>query len=495
MTFIETHIAALLVIVPLMAAPVCVLIRHARIAWAWATLTALATFALSLELMRQVRESGTLVYEIGDWAAPWGIVYRVDELGALVVVIVAAIAAVTLPYALKSIEKEIPRERHYLAYCMLLLCLAGLIGMTVTGDAFNLFVFLEVSSLSSYVLISLGSDRRALTASLRYLILGTLGATFYVIGLGMLYMMTGTLNMTDLAALLPAVQNTSTVHVALCFVFVGFGLKLAMFPLHIWLPNAYTYAPSVVTAFLAATATKVALYALIRTIFTVFGDIDPLETYGIRGLILFLALAGMFAGSIMALYQSNVKRLLAYSSISQVGYMVLGIGLGNAIGVAGGIIHMFNHALMKGALFLAMGCVFYVIGSVKLEDMAGLGKRMPLTAAAIVAGGFSLIGVPLTVGFISKWYLVEGAIAAGLWPLAILNMISSLLAIIYIWRIVEMMYFRNPPVGKGSVTEAPAMLLIPTYVLISAVFYFGIDATFTGDVAMSAAQTLLGGSK
>ncbi len=455
MSFLLENISVLVVVVPLMAAPVCMFLRNGTASWAWATGICAITFALSIILIRHVLENGEIIYALGDWAAPWGIIYQIDEIGAFVMLIVAAIAAIALPYAKQSIEREIPKDRHYLVYCMFLLCMAGLLGMAATGDAFNLFVFLEVSSLSTYVLISLGKDRRALSAALRYLILGTLGATFYVIGLGMLYQMTGSLNMADLAELLPNVQDTQTVHVALAFIFVGFGLKLALFPLHVWLPNAYTYAPSAVTVFLAATATKVAVYALIRLTYTVFGDIEPLETYGVRIVVLGLAIAGMFAGSMLAIYQDNVKRLLAYSSIAQVGYMILGISMGNAAGLAGGIIHMFNHALMKGALFMAMGCVFYVIGSVKIEDMAGLGKRMPLTAAAIVAGGFSLIGVPLTVGFISKWYLVQGAFEAGWWPVAILIMFSSLLAVIYIWRIVEMMYFRKRACRSWPTPRSP----------------------------------------
>ncbi len=495
MTFLVEHISVLVVIVPLMAAPLCVLVRHGAVSWGWATAVSIVNFLFSIVLIQHVMANGTIEYALGDWEGPWGIVYRVDEVGALVVLIITAIAAIAMPYAKESIEREIPKERHYLAYCMMLLCIAGLIGMAVTGDAFNLFVFLEVSSLATYVLIALGSDRRALSAALRYLILGTVGATFYVIGLGMIYMMTGSLNMTDIATLLPAVQNTGTIHVALAFIVVGSGLKLALFPLHVWLPNAYTFAPSAVTAFLAATATKVAVYALIRLIFTVFGEVDPLESYGVRPAVMVLAIAGMFAGSLIAIYQSNVKRLLAYSSVAQVGYMILGISIGNAPAMAGGIVHMFNHALMKGGLFMALGCVFYVIGSVKLEDMAGLGKRMPVTAAAIVAGGFSLIGVPLTVGFISKFYLVEGALQAGMWPVALLIMLSSLLAVIYVWRVVEVMYFRSPAIGNEAPTEAPMSLLVPTYILLGAAFWFGIDATYTGDVAMSAAQTLLGGSK
>lgn len=495
MSFLIEHISVLVVVVPLMAAPVCMFLRNGMVSWAWATSISVITFVLAIVLIQHVLANGEIIYALGDWAAPWGIIYQIDEIGAFVMLIVSAMAAIALPYAKQSIEREIPKDRHYLAYCMFLLCMAGLLGMAATGDAFNLFVFLEVSSLSTYVLISLGKDRRALAAALRYLILGTLGATFYVIGLGMLYQMTGSLNMADLADLLPGVQDTQTVHVALAFIFVGFGLKLALFPLHVWLPNAYTYAPSAVTVFLAATATKVAVYALIRLTYTVFGDIEPLETYGVRIVVLGLAVAGMFAGSMLAIYQDNVKRLLAYSSIAQVGYMILGISMGNASGLAGGIIHMFNHAVMKGALFMALGCIFYVVGSVKIQDMAGLGKRMPLTAAAFVAGGFSLIGVPLTVGFISKWYLVQGAFEAGWWPVAILIMLSSLLAVIYVWRVVEVMYFREPPAGHEEAKEAPMGMLIPTYVLLGATFYFGIDATFTSDVALSAAQSLLGGSQ
>lgn len=495
MTFLSLNMSVLAVIVPLMAAPICVLLRHSSLAWAWATAIAGITFVLSIGLLQHIMANGTLVYEMGGWDGPWGIVYHIDEVSALVVMIVAAIAAVVMPYAKLSIEREIPKERHYLVYCMFLLCMAGLIGMAVTGDAFNLFVFLEVSSLSSYVLISLGNDRRALTASLRYLIIGTLGATFYVIGLGMIYMMTGSLNMTDLATSLPEVQDTQTIHVAFAFVIIGFGLKLALFPLHIWLPNAYTYAPSAVTAFLAATATKVAVYAMLRLIYTVFGDVDPFETYGLRGVMIALALLGMFAGSLLAIFQTNVKRLLAYSSIAQVGYMVLGISIGNAIALEGGIIHMFNHALMKGGLFMAMGCVFYMVGSTDLKDMAGMGKRMPLTAAAFVIGGFALVGTPLTVGFISKFYLVQGALAEGWWPIAFMIMFASLLAVIYVWRVVEVMYFQKPADGDLSYNEAPIAMLIPTYVLIGAAVYFGTDATLTSEISLNAAQTLLGGSK
>ena len=266
------HLPALQIIIPLMAAPLIVVFRHRDIAWAIALLVCLACFGVSLAILDQVLTQGVISYFMGGWPAPWGIEFRIDAVNAYILVIVAAIGAVVAFYGRHSINKEIPRDQIYLFYAAFLLCLCGLMGMAATGDAFNLFVFLEVSSLSTYALISFGKDRRALTASYQYLVMGTLGATFYVIGLGLLYMMTGTLNIVDLHAKLAEMDgNIRTLQAALAFLTVGLSLKLALFPLHLWLPNAYTYAPSTVTAFLAATATKVAVYVMLRVFFTIFG--------------------------------------------------------------------------------------------------------------------------------------------------------------------------------------------------------------------------------
>lgn len=491
---IAQHLPILQVIVPLMAAPVCLFLRRGILSWGWATLTTWCAFAISLALLSGVLDNGTIIYEIGDWAAPWGIEYRVDLISAFILTIVTAIGSITVPYMARSVAKEIPEERRYLFYLMYLLCLAGLLGIAITGDAFNLFVFLEISSLSSYVLISLGKDRRALTASFRYLIMGTLGATFYIIGVGLMYMMTGTLNMVDLATLLPTVADTRTILAALAFLTVGLCLKLALFPLHLWLPNAYTYAPSAVTVFLASTATKVAIYALIRVYFTIFGQVELSDASAIQLLWTVLALSGMFIGSIVAIYQANIKRMLAYSSVAQVGYIVLGLSFTSVTGVAAGIVHVFNHALMKGSLFMAMGCIFYCIGSSNIKDMAGLGKRMPLTIAAFVGGGLSIIGVPLTVGFVSKWYLIQAALDEGVWFIAVLVVASSLLAVVYVWRVVEVAYFS--PVTPGTdmtVREAPLSMLVPMWILVAASVYFGIDGTTTMDIALDAADFLLEG--
>ena len=489
---IADHLPALQVVTPLMAAPLCLVLRHSTAAWAVALVVSAVTFAIALSLLGQVLAGGPVSYPIGDWAAPWGIEYRVDMVGASVLVIVSAIGAVVMPFARTSVEHEVASDRVYLFYCMYLLCLAGLLGIAITGDAFNLFVFLEIHSLSAYVLVSLGRDRRALTAAFRYLVMGTIGATFYIIGVGMMYMMTGTLNMGDLATRLPAVAETRTIVTALAFLTVGISLKLALFPLHLWLPNAYTYAPSMVTVFLAATATKVAVYVLIRIYFTVFGALDVFETMAVREVLMGLAIASMFAASAVAVFQNDVKRMLAYSSIAQIGYMILGISIATVTGLTGGIVHLFNHALMKGTLFMVMGCVFLRLGSVHIGAMAGLGRRMPITMAAFVVGGLSLIGVPLTVGFVSKWYLIQAALEKDWWPIAVVVLATSLLAVIYVWRVVEVTYFRPVAEGAAPIAEAPLSMLLPMWLLAGASVYFGVNATQTLGVARRAASVLLG---
>jgi multicomponent Na+:H+ antiporter subunit D len=489
---IAAHLPALQVVVPLIAAPACILLRGKNWAFSVALVATWAAFAMSCSLLARVLDGGVISYELGGWAAPWGIEYRVDLVNSYVLVIVSGISSVVIPYTRQSMLMEFVREREYLFYSAYLLCLTGLLGVTITGDAFNLFVFLEISSLSSYVLISLGPDRRALTAAYQYLVMGTIGATFIVIGIGLLYHSTGTLNMHDLGTRLPATGYDRVVVAAFAFLTIGAALKLALFPLHLWLPNAYTYAPSSVSAFLAATATKVAVYILLRFFFTVFGAEFSFEILPTAVPLMVLAIIAMFAASTVAIFQDNVKRMLAYSSVAQIGYMILGLSLATVGGLTATILHLFNHALMKGALFLVMGCVYYRLQSVNLDGFAGLGRRMPWTMAAFVGGGLSLIGVPLTAGFISKWQLVKAALEGGLWWVAVLVVLSSLLAVVYVWRVVEKAYFEDPPAGHEAIEEAPVSLLIPTWALVCANIYFGIDAELTVGIAQRAAETLFG---
>lgn len=487
---IQEHLSILLVVIPLLAAPVAAMLSGRRWPWLIASLAGIACLALASMQAWVVMTSGPISYHIGGWPPPWGIEYRVDALNAFVALIVSTIAALAMPYALRSVEREIAEEKTPLFYAALLLCMTGLLGITQTGDVFNVFVFLEISSLSSYALISMGQDRRALTSSFSYLIMGTIGATFFLIGVGLLYAVTGSLNMADLAERIPEVTANRTLHTAFAFIIIGISLKVALFPLHLWLPNAYTYAPSVVTTFIAATSTKVAVYVLVRFIYTVFGPEFSFVTMPTSWLLVPLAIIGLLSTSLVAIGQDNVKRMLAYSSVAQIGYMVLGIGMATGLGLTAAILHVFNHALMKGALFMALGAVFYRIGSIHLKDMRGLGRRMPLTMAAFVAGGLSLIGVPLTVGLVSKWYLILAAIELGWWPVVLVVVVGSLMAVVYIWRVVEVAYFQQAETDEKC--EAPLSMLVPMWALVIANIWLGIDTRLTTGMAEYAATLLMG---
>lgn len=489
-----SHLPILQVIVPFLAAPCCLIIGKSRLCWLFAWLVSFAAWCISVLLVMQVTDSGTISYALGGWEAPWGIEYRIDALNAFLLLIITSISTVVLIAAQTSIEREITARKQPLFYVLLLLCLAGLLGIVATGDAFNVFVFLEISSLSTYGLVALGKDKRAVLAAYQYLVMGTIGATFILIGIGLMYIMTGTLNMYDLAQLLPALEGSATVTTSFAILTVGICLKLAMFPLHFWLPNAYTLAPSIVTAFLAATATKVALYLLVRFTYTIYGGEWSMTHIPLGAIFLALGLVAVFSASLVAIYQDNLKRLFAWSSVAQIGYMIIGLGLVTTAGLQAGLLHIFNHALMKGALFLALATVIWRLGSAEIDDFRGLGKRMPLTMAAIVVGGLSLIGVPLTAGFISKWYLVMAAINAGLWWVAVLILLGSLLAFLYIWRIIEVAYFQQsePVPAREEKLEAPLLLLIPTWILVAANIWFGIDTRLSVGLSEMAANLLTG---
>jgi multicomponent Na+:H+ antiporter subunit D len=487
------HLPALQVVVPLVAAPLAVLLRGRHAAFVLTLAGAWAAFAISVAIWLALEAGGTISYALGSWAPPLGIEYRVDRLTAFVLALVSAAAALVLPYARASIESEIPREQHYLFYAMFALCLAGLLGITITGDAFNLFVFLEISSLATYVLIALGRDRRALVAAYQYLIMGTIGATLIVIGVGLLYLQTGTLNFVDMGARLASVADARPVLAALAFLTVGISLKLALFPLHHWLPNAYTYAPSAVVAFLAATATKVSVYALLRFYYSVFGDSTAFATVPMATLLLLLALAAMFVASATAVFQDNVRRLFAYSSLGQIGYITLGLSFDSVTGLTASIVHLMNHAAAKGAIFLLVGGAALAMGGAGLDRLCGMGRVMPVTAFGIVLAGLSLIGIPGTAGFVSKWYLVLAALEQGQWWLAFMIVLSSLLAVAYVWRVVEAMYFREPRAESIGARELPLAMSAPAWIMVAITIWLGLDTRVSVGAASQAAALLIGG--
>lgn len=487
------HLPALLIVLPMVGAPLNLLVRSSRLSWLLSSAILATALGISLQLVQRVMATGPVAYEMGGWAAPVGITYHIDAVGAFVTVIVTLVSFVAMLYARRSVDDELPADVHYLFYAAWLLCTTGLLGMTVTGDAFNVFVFLEISSLSSYVLIGLGRDRRALTAALQYLIMGSIGGTFILVGIGLMYAMTGTLNMADLAVRLGPVMDTRAVLVSFAFITVGASLKLALWPLHFWLPNAYTYAPSAVSAFISATSTKVMVYVLMRFALTIYGVDFSFGELHLGMPLMCLSLAGIWVASTVAVFQGDLKRLLAYSSVGQIGYMILGLSLATVGGVTAAVLHLFNHAVIKAGMFLAVGNVVYRTGSSRLHDLRGVGRVMPWSTAAFILGGFGLIGVPLTVGFTSKWVLITATLAEGHPVIAVAALLSSLLAVAYVWRFVEAAWFHEPSEALANATEAPVSMLIPTWLLVGASVWFGVAGQPTMDVAQAAAQRLLGG--
>ena len=432
----------------------------------------------SFVILKTVIEQGTIQYWLGGWRPPWGIEYRVDHFNAFMLVLVSSLALISAIYARRTVEFELP-DRTGLFWSLYLLLITGLLGIIVTGDMFNLFVLLEVASLTSYSLIAIGKGR-ATVASFRYLIIGTIGACFYLIGVGYLYIMTGSLNMEDLRILLPPLYSTTVVQAAFVFIFIGFGIKIALFPMHAWQPDAYTYAPSAVTIIIATAMAKTSTYALIRIIFSVFTLEFITGFLPLFDILCWIAATAIVVGSIVAMVQNNLKKMLAYSSIANVGYIVLAIGLSpfTSFGLTPALMHILNHAVIKGCMFMAACAFIYKLDLWDIRKFEGLGRRMPYTCFALILAALAMIGMPPSAGFITKWYLILAALDAKKYLFVAVIFFSTLLMIIYFWRVVEIMYIRAAPSsGETSaipVDEAPLSMLIPTLTLGVLTFVIGI---------------------
>lgn len=476
------HLPVLIVVIPLVSAFFVPLVgwRGRQAAFLLTLAAVAASFICSLGTLSTVLREGTIHYWLGGWEPPWGIELVVDHLNAYMAVLVSGISLLVCIYSRRSVEMELPgRFVHF--YCIFLLLATGLLGMVVTGDMFNLYVFLEISSITAYALIAIGEDGAPL-ASFDYVILGTIGASLYLLGVGYLYIMTGSLNMADLAGLLPDLYGSPVVRIAFAFFVVGLGIKIALFPLHMWLPDAYTYAPSSVSAFIAPLMTKVGAYALIRILFTVFEPRFSLEVLPVGTILSALAGVAIIVGSVMAIAQSDLKRMLAYSSVSQIGYIILGISLGNRLALIGAYLHILNHALMKGCLFMVSGSLMFRRGMRNIFRLRGVHRTMPWTMGAFVIAALSMVGIPPTAGFFSKWYLLLGTIEASRWALAAVILLSSLLNAVYFFRVIENAYFephrdhggerREAPSGE----EAPMSMLFPTLIMAGLILVVGLGS-------------------
>lgn len=437
--------------------------------------------------------SGKTVLPTGE---PIGIVIRTDLIGAFILILVNLISFLVAIYSLKYISDTIPEKKKGLYYTLFLLMVGGMSGICLTGDIFNFYVFYEVASLSSYALVSIGGEPEAIEAAFKYLIISALGAIFVVFGIGLLYSATGTLNMAYASSQIQKILLSEPesflfsyrylIFAALGLFTVGFGIKSAFVPVHAWLPDAHSKAPASISAMLSGLVVKVTgIFLIIRFYFSVFkiqsglyGDMFPI-------LLLFIGGITSIAGSIFAIAQTNLKRMLAFSTISQIGYMLIGISLFTRDGLTGSILHLANHTIMKSALFLSAGAIIYKTKFTLIDELKGLGFKMPVTCACFTIASLGMVGIPPMSGFFSKWILGISAIRAGLMPVSAIFLLGSLLNAIYYLRVVGKMYFltrdpsslrenENEEIAIGQ--ELPKSMYVPIVLLAFAVLFFGFGS-------------------
>ena len=476
---------ALIVTVPLLSALFISIAGWVNKRWCFPIAVAALGIAAysSIGLLFRVMNEGVIVYKLGGWDPPMGIAYYVDHLNGLVLVVVSIVAFLNIIAAKKSVEQEFP-DKTAPFYTLYVLMVTGLLGIVVTGDAFNLYVLLEIAALTGYGLIAMGGGRGPLSA-LNYLYMGTIGACFDLLGIGYLYIMTGSLNMVDIARILPDLYQSKAVMAAFIICMVGVWIKMAFFPLHAWLPNAYTYAPSASSSLIAPLVTKVMIYVMIRLILTIFTPEFSFNILAVSRPIVWLAVIAIVMGALLALKETNLKKMLTYIIVAEVGYMVGGAWLGNRVGMTGAILHIANDALMTLCVFMAAGNIVYKVKGADFEDLQGLFRKMPFTMGAFVVGAMSMIGVPPTCGFFSKWYLISGAIQAGHYGFMAALLFSSLVNVVLFFRIFEICFYEPFSDHHGHdhhpepMDEAPVTMLVPLFIVAAILVLVGL---YTGDI-------------
>ncbi len=468
------HLPAIIVAVPLGAALAVTALWwfNDKLCFPLSVAAGFIVLAASIGLFQEVLSSGVIEYRLGGWPPPVGIVFRLDHLNSLILVAVALVSFLNMAGSSVAAKREF-REKAGAFYALYLLFTTGLFGILITGDAFNLYVLLEIASLTGYALIGLGPGRASLSG-LTYLFMRTIGASLYLLGVGCLYVTTGSLNMVDIAAILPGLWPSNVIVLAFSLCLGGLFVKMALFPLHGWLPNAYAQAPSTVSSLVAPLTTKVMIYAMVRVALTIFGLDFVFNQIAVQEPIVWLATLAIIVGSLMALSQKHLKKMLAFIVVAEVGYMVGGFWLGNRAGMSGAVLHIINDAVMTLCVFMAAGALSFRTGDDRLSNLSGMFKKMPVTMAALTVGGLSLIGVPPTCGFFSKWYLISGGIEAGHYGFVAALIISSLVNIVLFFRCFEIGYFEpfsrtghHHPVPAQAYNASPRLQEAPLDMLVA----------------------------
>jgi multicomponent Na+:H+ antiporter subunit D len=488
------HWLPLAAFVPLVAGALTPALAHGRpgLARGWAlAVTAFCTFATAA-LTRRVALEGPFSYAMGGWAAPWGIELRFDEFSAAALFI-CVIMLLVLCFSGPYVRRAVPAARITWYYSLLLINLGGMIGFVVTGDLFNLFVFMELAAVSGYALVAVGGGRTAALAAFKYLMAGAVSSTLILFCIGVLYALTGSLNMADVALRLATVEARAPVLLALAGMTAGFLVKAGLFPVHVWLPDAHAIAPTPINAVSSALLVKLGIIGLLR-IFPLFGAAGVVSLVPLYEALAWLGAISILAGAFFALFQQDIKLMLAYSTISNIGYIVLGLGLAGELAVTGAGVHVLNHALIKAALFLAAGAMIHQSGYRTLHDLRGIGRVMPWTTLALLIGALSIVGLPPTAGFLGKWYIALGALEAGRPGFAVAVLGGALLIFIYFARMLNAFYFRAPSHEEMlAVREAPASMLGPVLLLAALCVLGGLFGRWPVLLIAPAVSRLAGG--
>jgi multicomponent Na+:H+ antiporter subunit D len=449
-----------------------------------AFLASLCLAVLSISVVGQ--EAGT--YRMGNWPPPWGIVMVSDGLSTLLLLTISIIGFLVILFSFRYMNRYTAKPKFYALFMLLV---AGMNGVVLSGDLFNLFVFLEIASIASYALVAFGCEHEELEASFKYLILSGVASTFILLGIAILYSLTGSLNMADVSRSIGGLHSNSAVLFSMALFIMGFGLKAALVPFHPWLPDAHPSAPAPISAMLSGVLIKaLGVYVLIRLIFNVFG-VSPV----VSSVLMVLGGLSMVVGGLLAIGQDDLKRLLAYSSISQIGYVVVALALGTPLGIVGGLFHLINHATFKSLLFLSSGAIEYGTDTRKLSQMGGLSKRMPVTTSSAAVGFLSISGIPPFNGFWSKLIIVVALVQANHYVLAAVAVAVSFLTILYFMRVQRNLFFGDLPAKLAKISEVPYLMRISMVVLAALCLAMGLlYPLLSGTILNPARDVLLEGT-
>jgi proton-translocating NADH-quinone oxidoreductase chain M len=443
----------------------------------------LSNLIISLKLLPRVLEHPVHVM-IAGFAPPFGINLVAGPVGILFAILISLVGLLVSIYAFDYIREDI-QEKYHILY---LLLLTGATGVVLTGDIFNLFVFFEILCIASYALVAYFGDKAGIEAAVKYLIQGALGSGFILIGIGLLYGRFGTLNMADIAGNIRSVHSIS-IFVPFAFLITGFGVEAAIFPLNSWLPDAHSSAPSSISAILSGIAIEVGLYAMVRVVFTLFGAASMFT------FLLFLGILTLLIGELCAFSQENIKRMLAYSSIGQIGLIVFALALASPGGIAGGLFQLVSHTLAKALLFITAGYMISRCGSMNISSFEGMGKKMPFTSLAFTIGAFSLVGMPPFIGFPGKFMIVKAALTEQevfFTVLIALVLLATIVEAAYFFKVVQVIYFKGTDNQRDKKMEiAPYSVLIPVFVFVGLIVIVGIYPKLITDVVNSSAAELL----